>query len=339
MMSDNNQQLNRTLSIAPMMDLTDRHCRYFHRLLAPQALLYTAMLTTGAIIHGDRNHLLSFDPYEDPLAFQVGGSDPKELAQAARIITQWGYQEINLNVGCPSDRVQAGRFGACLMAEPNLVADCVASMMAVTSLPISVKTRIGIDKQDSYEFFANFISTVAKAGCNIFIVHARKAWLKGLSPKENRSIPPINYEYVYQLKSDFPSLEIIINGEIKSIDDAAKHLKKVDGVMIGREAYQNPYCLAQLDKALFSSNNPLPTRIQIIEKLFPYIEKQINKGVPLKAMSRHLMGLFQGEPGAKSWRRYLSEHSYHFHADANIIKQALFTLMTKSTLSRSVEHV
>jgi tRNA-dihydrouridine synthase A len=263
------------------------------------------MVTTGAIIHGNRKRFLQFDPLEHPIAVQLGGANPSDLAVCARISEDYGYDEINLNIGCPSDRVQAGKFGACLMAEPALVAECVSAISKVVSIPVTVKTRIGIDQQDSYEELCAFISTVAQAGCQIFIIHARKAWLKGLNPKENRTKPPLRYDVVYQLKRDFPKLKIIINGGIHSQTDIQNHLQNVDGVMIGRAAYDNPYFLAELEQTLFPTDFLLMAREQIVEKLIPYIERELQAGTRLKNITRHLFGLFRGLPGARAWRKNL----------------------------------
>lgn len=292
------------LSVAPMMEWTDRHCRYFHRLLAPNARLYSEMVVAQAAIFGDRERLLGFDAAEHPVALQLGGSDPALLAQAARIGAEFGYDEINLNCGCPSDRVQAGRFGACLMTEPALVADCVAAMRAVVSVPVTVKCRLGVDDFDDEAFFRAFIDTVASAGCTVFVVHARKAWLKGLSPKENREIPPLDYARVFALKRDRPELTIALNGGLmdQAAIDAA--LAQVDGVMLGRLAYHDPYALAQIHGALFG--NDVPSREGVLASLRPYIERHIARGGELKHIARHILGLYQGQPGARQFRRELS---------------------------------
>ncbi|MBP2845879.1 tRNA dihydrouridine(20/20a) synthase DusA [Dickeya oryzae] len=310
-------------SIAPMLDWTDRHCRYFHRLLSHNALLYTEMVTTGAILHGKGDYL-AYSDEEHPLALQLGGSDPTALAQCAVLAEQRGYDEINLNVGCPSDRVQNGRFGACLMAEAQLVADCVTAMRERVSIPVTVKTRIGIDDQDSYEFLCDFIRTVSEqGGCDTFIVHARKAWLSGLSPKENREIPPLDYPRVYQLKRDFPSLTLAINGGIKTLAEAKQHLEHVDGVMVGREAYQNPGMLAQVDRDLFDATSVVPNQAAVVQAMYPYIERELSGGAALGHITRHMLGLFQGIPGARQWRRYLSENAHKPGADASVVKHAL----------------
>lgn len=310
-------------SVAPMLDWTDRHCRYFHRMLSKNALLYTEMVTTGAILFGKGDYL-AYNEQEHPIALQLGGSDPEALAKCAQIAEQRGYDEINLNVGCPSDRVQNGRFGACLMADAELVANCVNAMKSVTTLPVTVKTRIGIDEQDSYAFLTDFISTVTeKGGCDTFIIHARKAWLSGLSPKENREIPPLDYPRVYQIKQDFPQLTIAINGGIKTIEEAKQHLEHVDGVMIGREAYQNPLLLSYVDNQLFDERYPVADAISVIESLYPYIESELAKGTYLGHMTRHILGIFQGIPGARQWRRHLSENAHKAGADLKVVEDAL----------------
>jgi tRNA-dihydrouridine synthase A len=312
------------LSVAPMMDWTDRHCRYFHRLLAPHARLYTEMVTSAALVHGDRQRLLGFDDAEHPVALQLGGSDPQELAQAARIGAEFGYDEINLNVGCPSDRVQSGRFGACLMHEPALVADCFTSMREAVTIPVTIKCRLGVDDQDEYADLQHFIETVAARGCGIFIVHARKAWLKGLSPKENREVPPLNYQRVYQLKRDFPALTILINGGIQSLAEVQTHLMHTDGVMLGRTAYHEPYRLAELEHALFGT--PLPDRMALIRQMREYTERHLAEGGKLNHISRHLLGLFQGLPGARGWRRHLSENAHRDNADWGVVERALASI-------------
>ncbi|MGL4826421.1 MAG: tRNA dihydrouridine(20/20a) synthase DusA [Vibrionaceae bacterium] len=310
-------------SVAPMLDWTTRHCRYFHRILSKNSLLYTEMVTTGAIIYGKGDYL-GFDAAEQPLALQLGGSDPQQLAHCAKIAQERGYNEINLNVGCPSDRVQNGQFGACLMAKAPLVAQCVAAMKDQVSIPVTVKTRIGIDDQDSYEFLCDFIQEVhEKGGCDTFIVHARKAWLTGLSPKENRDIPPLDYPRIYQLKRDFPHLTLAINGGILSLDEALDHLEHVDGVMVGRAAYQNPYLLAEVDARLFGATEPVLKRSEAVFAMFSYIEQQLSKGVPLNHITRHMLGLFQNLPGARQWRRHLSENAHKPGADLKVLEQAL----------------
>lgn len=316
------EPLNHRLSVAPMMDWTDRHDRFFLRLLSKRAVLYTEMVTTGAVLHGDRERLLRFHPSEHPVALQLGGSEPETMARSAGIGDAAGYDEININVGCPSDRVQAGRFGACLMAEPETVAACVRAMRRATSLPVTVKSRIGIDHQEDYADLVRFIETVADAGCTSFTVHARKAWLNGLSPKENREIPPLRYELVYRLKQDFPELEIVINGGIRSLDEAEAHLAHVDGVMIGREAYQNPYILAEADRRLFDPGAPVPGRFEVVEQLLPYVEAELAEGTPLAAITRHILGLFQGMPGARAWRRYIAQNAHKPGADSRVLSEA-----------------
>ncbi len=310
-------------SIAPMLDWTDRHCRYFHRLLTKETLLYTEMVTTGAIIHGKGDYL-AYSEEEHPVALQLGGSDPAALAHCAKLAEQRGYDEINLNVGCPSDRVQNGMFGACLMGQATLVADCIKAMRDVVSIPVTVKTRIGIDDQDSYEFLCDFIATVAGRGeCDMFTIHARKAWLSGLSPKENREVPPLDYPRVYQLKRDFPTLTLAINGGVKTLEEAKQHLQHLDGVMMGREAYQNPGILARVDSELFGCQSEVMDSIAIIESLYPYIERELSKGTYLGHITRHILGLFQGVPGARQWRRHLSENAHKPGADARVVEQAL----------------
>ncbi|MFN1149457.1 tRNA dihydrouridine(20/20a) synthase DusA [Serratia liquefaciens] len=310
-------------SIAPMLDWTDRHCRYFHRLLTKETLLYTEMVTTGAIIHGKGDYL-AYSEEEHPVALQLGGSDPAALAHCAKLAEQRGYDEINLNVGCPSDRVQNGMFGACLMGQATLVADCIKAMRDVVSIPVTVKTRIGIDDQDSYEFLCDFIATVAGRGeCDMFTIHARKAWLSGLSPKENREVPPLDYPRVYQLKRDFPTLTLAINGGVKTLEEAKQHLQHLDGVMMGREAYQNPGILARVDSELFGCQSEVMDSIAIIESLYPYIERELSNGTYLGHITRHILGLFQGVPGARQWRRHLSENAHKPGADARVVEQAL----------------
>lgn len=309
--------------VAPMLDWTDRHCRFFHRLLSRHSLLYSEMVTTGAILHGHRDLHLAFDAAEGPVALQLGGSNPAELAECARIGAGYGYAEINLNVGCPSPRVQRGSFGACLMTEPELVADCVAAMRAAVDVPVTVKTRIGVDDRDSYRELADFVGTVAAAGCGTFIVHARKAWLSGLSPKQNREIPPLRYDVVYQLKRDFPALTIAINGGINDLDAAVALLENVDGVMLGREAYHNPYLLTAVDGRIFNDHHAIPSRREVVLALLPYVEAQLRQGTRLHSMCRHYLGLFHGIDGARAWRRHLSEHGSKRGAGAEVLLAAL----------------
>ncbi len=306
-----------------MLDWTDRHERYFLRLMSCHAYLYTEMVTTGALIHGNRDRYLQFNDQEQPVALQLGGSDPKALAECAKMAEDYGYNEVNINVGCPSERVQKGAFGACLMAEPELIADCVDAMRAEVKIPITVKNRIGIDEQDEEQNLRQFIDVVSKAGCETFIIHARKAWLKGLSPKENRDVPPLNYDLVYQIKRDYPHLKIIINGGIKTIQSSLAHLQYVDGVMLGREVYHNPYLMIQVDGNIYADEREVLSRKQVLEQYFSYIEQQMGQGVYLKQMSRHLLGLFQGQPGAKAWRRYISENAYKEGAGIEVLQQAL----------------
>lgn len=291
--------------IAPMMDWTDRHCRYFHRLLSPHARLYTEMVTSAALVRGGQLRLLEHSAEEQPLALQLGGSDPVELAQAARAGADAGYAEINLNVGCPSDRVQSGRFGACLMREPALVGDCVSAMREAVAVPVTVKCRIGVDDQDAYADLQHFTEIIQGAGVRVLIVHARKAWLKGLSPKENREVPPLDYARVYRLKQEFPQLQVIINGGIRTFGQIHEHLAQLDGVMLGRAAYHDPYVLAQIETELYGT--PLPERAEILRRMRPYIDLELQRGTALKHITRHLLGLFQGEPGARAFRRTLSE--------------------------------
>jgi tRNA-dihydrouridine synthase A len=309
--------------IAPMMEWTDRHCRFFHRLLTRRARIYTEMITTGAVLHGDRARLLAYDAAEHPLALQLGGCDPRQLAQCARIGAELGYDEINLNVGCPSDRVQDGRFGACLMAEPALVGDCVAAMKAATDTPVSVKCRIGIDNQDPEEALEAFTCAVEQAGADALIVHARKAWLEGLSPRENRDIPPLDYDRVFRLKSAHPTLTIVLNGGVTDLDQAARHLDRVDGVMMGRAAYQEPWRLLAADPGLFGEPAPHATAREAAEALIPYIERELARGTRLHAISRHILGLFRGVPGARAFRRHLATEAIKRSADVATFRAAL----------------
>ena len=294
------------LSVAPMMERTDRHCRYFLRLLSPNSWLYTEMITASALVDGRRLHLLKFHPDEHPVALQLGGSEPEKLSRAALLGAVAGYDEINLNVGCPSERVQSGCFGAALMSEPEKVADCVSAMIEAVEIPITVKTRLGIDDLDSYEFLHRFVGSISDAGCRTVVIHARKAILSGLSPKKNRQIPPLDYERVHRLKSDFSSLEIILNGGLDSEEKAVMQLDFVDGVMLGRQAYQNPYLLGELDSKLFGCTSML-TREHAFRCFLPYIREELNRGTPLKVMTRHLLGLYAGRPGGRAWRRFLGE--------------------------------
>lgn len=317
------QSINRRISIAPMMDWTDPHCRYFLRLITKHTLLYTEMVTSAALIRGHAEYLLQYDPFEHPIALQLGGSDPQELAAAAQLGEQFGYDEINLNVGCPSERVRSGSFGACLMLEPKLVRDCVAAMQQAVNIPVTVKCRTGVNKIMSYSFLKNFVQTVQEAGCNSFIIHARNAWLNGISPKENREIPPLRYDYVYRLKDELPELEIILNGGIKTHAQVAQHLDYVDGVMIGREAYHNPYWLAVIDHLFYGDSHPIATRQEIINAYLPYVQQQLQSGERLNTITRHILGLFHGQVGARHWRRYLSDPTVLAKNDANCLLEAL----------------
>jgi tRNA-dihydrouridine synthase A len=316
-------EIDRKFAIAPMMEWTDRQCRFFHRLLTRRALLYTEMLTTGALLHGDRARLLRYDPAEHPLGLQVGGADPRALAACARVAADLGYDEINLNVGCPSDRVQEGRFGACLMAEPALVGECVAAMKAVVAIPVTVKCRIGIDEQDPQAALDVFAETVEGAGADALIVHARKAWLKGLSPKQNREVPPLDYDRVYRLKARHPQLPIVLNGGIASLAAARAHLGQVDGVMIGRAAYQEPWRLLAVDPFVFGDEPPFRSAREAAMALIPHIERELADGTRLHAITRHLHGLFQGVPGARAFRRRLAEAGASPQAGAQLLRTAL----------------
>jgi tRNA-dihydrouridine synthase A len=323
--------LDRRFSIAPMMDWTDRHCRVFHRHLSRHALLYTEMLTTGAIIHGDRQRLLGFDASEHPVALQLGGSDPTDLATSAIIGEEFGYDEINMNVGCPSDRVQDGRFGACLMAEPQLVGDCVAAMKHKVRVPVTVKCRIGIDDQDPEVALDALVRTAVAAGADAIVVHARKAWLKGLSPKENRDIPPLDYNLVYRLKAALPQVPIIINGGVPSIEAANEHLAHVDGVMLGRAAYHEPWRLLDADPTLFGAAAPAQTMKEAIDTFMPYVERELARGTRLHAITRHLVGAFHAVPGARAFRRYLAERGVKAGADAQVLREAVALVADAAT--------
>jgi len=321
-MSSPTRTIDRRVSVAPMMGWTDKHDRYFLRLISPNALLYTVMITTGALVHGKKFEVLEFNPEEHPLALQLGGSDPKDLAYCATLAERYHYDEVNLNCGCPSERVQSGNFGACLMAEPQLVAECVDAMKQAVSIPVTVKTRIGIDNQDSYGFLTDFIGAIAAKGCDTFIIHARKALLNGLSPAENRSVPPLRWDVAHQLKKDFPQLTFILNGGIKTLDDVRGGLAAMDGVMIGREAYQNPYFLAEIERDIFGTPGIL-SRNEVIDAMMPYIGKCLKNGKPLKDITRHILGLYQGLPGARRWRQVLSQEAYKPAANENVILEAL----------------
>ena len=309
------------LSVAPMMDWTDSHCRVFHRLLAPHARLYSEMVHANAVVLGDRARLLAMDPCEHPVALQLGGSEPALLAQAARIGADWGYDEINLNCGCPSDRVQAGRFGACLMREPQLVADSVAAMIAACNVPVTVKCRLGVDDDHEWQHFVRFIETIADAGCQTFVVHARNAWLQGLSPKENREVPPLRYDWAYRLKRERPQLQVIVNGGIADAEEASAHLAHVEGAMLGRAAYHTPYLLHALDVRWFGGE--LQARAGLLRAYRPYVEAQLGRGVSLKHITRHLLGLFAGQPGGRAFRQVLSEGAHKPGADWTLVERAL----------------
>jgi tRNA-dihydrouridine synthase A len=323
--------------IAPMMDWSDRHCRFFHRQMTRHALLYTEMVTAQAIRHGDRQRLIGFDPAEQPVALQIGGSDPKLLAEAAKWGEDFGYREINLNVGCPSDRVQEGRFGACLMAEPDLVAEGVAAMRAAVAIPVTVKCRIGIDEQDEDEDLDRFICKVRATGCSTFIIHARKAWLEGLSPKQNREIPPINYERVYRAKRAHPELVIVINGGIASLAEAEAHLAHVDGVMLGRAAYHTPWILSEVDHRLFGEAPSAPTRADIVQRMKPYIAAELERAPGLARITRHMLGLFHGEPGGRAWRRIISENAHRPGAGVELLDMALAAVAAQVTRLEAAE--
>ena len=309
------------LSVAPMMDWTDTHCRVFHRLLAPHARLYTEMVHANAVIHGDRRRLLAMDPSEHPVALQLGGSDPGLLAEAARIGAGHGFDEINLNCGCPSDRVQAGRFGACLMREPGLVAESVAAMIAACDVPVTVKCRLGVDDDHDYDRFRGFVDAIADAGCRLFVVHARNAWLKGLSPKENREVPPLRYDWAYRLKQERPDLQVVVNGGIATLEEATAHLAHADGAMLGRAAYHDPYLLHRLDVAWWGGR--LRTRAELLRDLQPHVEADLARGVHLKHIVRHVLGLFAGEPGGRAFRQVLSEGAHRPGAGWSLVERAL----------------
>jgi tRNA-dihydrouridine synthase A len=314
-----------------MMEWTDRHCRVFLRALTKRTLLYTEMIHSGAVLHGNVERHLGHDAIECPVALQLGGSDPHELAAAAKLGEAFGYDEINLNVGCPSERVSAGRFGACLMAEPGLVRDSVGAMIDAVGIPVTVKSRTGIDDRDSYDELAGFVETVAESGCRTFIVHARKALLSGLSPKQNREVPPLNYEYVARIKTDFPDFEIVLNGGVQSIEDALAYLGRVDGVMIGRAAYHDPWILRDADRRIFGADGGPATRHAVVEVMLPYIESQCMAGVPLPRITRHMLGLFNGMPGARAWRRYLSQNAFRRGAGPETVQAAAALVAAQRT--------
>lgn len=315
--------IDRKFCVAPMLDWTDRHCRYFLRLISKQSMLYTEMLTTGAILHGDSDHHLQMDAFEHPVALQLGGSNPQDLAKACKMAAEYAYAEINLNCGCPSDRVQNGMFGAVMMKDAEITANCISAMRDAVDLPVTVKHRIGVDDYDSYEFLRDFVGRVSESGCEVFLVHARKAWLKGLSPKQNREMPELNYDRVYQLKKDFPHLEIIINGGVTTLEQSTEHLQHLDGVMVGREAYTNPYLLARVDQDIYGSIDPIKTREQIAVEFLHYIDNELSKGTKLNAMTRHILGLFHGMPGARLYRRHISENAFKPGATIEVLTTAL----------------
>ncbi|MFZ6689899.1 tRNA dihydrouridine(20/20a) synthase DusA [Undibacterium sp. SXout11W] len=337
--------LARRVSVAPMLDWSDRHCREFHRHITRHTWLYTEMVTTGSLLHGDVQRHLEFNPGEHPVALQLGGSEPADLAQCAKMGEEWGYDEINLNCGCPSERVQKGAFGACLMAEPQLVADCVKAMKDVVSIDVTVKHRIGINDVDSYEFMRDFVGQVAEAGSKTFIVHARNAILKGLSPRENREIPPLKYDYAYRLKKEFPELEIILNGGIKTTDEMAQHLQHVDGVMIGREAYHNPYSMATFDARFYGDHSPVKTREEILHAMIPYIHRQLElygnggKGLRINSVIRHMLGLMMGMVGARAFRQTLSDSKKLALGNPEILIEAFERMQTITAYDRSAEEL
>lgn len=315
--------INRAFSVAPMLDWTDRHCRHFMRLLTRRSLLYTEMVTVGAILRGDRDHYLRFEAFEQPLALQLGGGDPRSLAKCAKIAESYGYSEVNLNCGCPSNKVQQGQFGACLMKQPQLVADCIVAMRDAVSIPVTIKHRTGIDRETSYDRLAEFVGNVADAGCHTFIVHARAAWLDGINPKQNRTLPPLDYNQVYRLKADFPEQEFVLNGGINSLVDAKQHLLRVDGVMMGREAYNNPFILAGVDQYIHGESPSSTKRLSVLEQLIPYAEIELRDGVRLHQITRHILGLFHGQPGARRFRQLLSSRTGSAESDVSLLAEAL----------------
>jgi tRNA-dihydrouridine synthase A len=325
--------LNHRLSVAPMLDWTDRHCRFFLRLLSKHAVLYTEMVTTGAIIHGKGDYL-GYNKQEHPVILQLGGSDPEAMAHCAAIAEQRGYDEVNINVGCPSDRVKNGSFGACLMAMPETVAECVSAMQSAISIPVTVKCRIGIDDMDDYEGLSRFVSVVAESGCEHFIVHARKAWLQGLSPKENRDIPPLNYQRVYDLKNEFSQLQISINGGITTLEDSQQHLQLIDGVMMGREIYSNPYILSNVDSLLYGDTGVAITREAVVAKMTAYIKDQVAQGSKVWHIARHVLGLFQGQAGGRIWRRYLSQNGTQKNVSTDLLLHAYEQVLQAQTKAR-----
>lgn len=329
--SEASNSVNRRFTTAPMMEWSDSHCRQFWRHITSEAVLYTEMVTTGAVIHGkNRERFLGYGKEEHPIALQLGGSNAKELAECAKYAQEWGYDEVNLNVGCPSDRVQNNMIGACLMGHPQLVADGIKAMQDAVDIDVTVKHRIGIDDQDSYPELVNFIDTIAKTGCKTFIVHARKAILQGLSPKENRDIPPLKYDWVYQIKQDFPDLEILINGGLNQFEQMKQQLEHVDGVMVGREAYHNPYIMAEVDNAFYGHKKSIPSRHQIIENFMPYIEEQLSKDIYLSHITRHILGIFHGQPGARQFRRHISENAHKRGSGIEVLQAALAKVPTEA---------
>ena len=324
-------------SIAPMMGRSDRHCRYFWRLLSSEARLYTEMITTGALIHGNSARLLKRNASDQPISLQLGGSNPKDLAKCSKLAEQKGFDEVNLNCGCPSNRVQSGEFGASLMLRPDRVVDCIDSMRTACSIPVTIKHRLGVDDMDSYEELENFVGLVSSAGCEVFIIHARKAWLSGLSPRENREIPPLNYPWIYRLKKEFPSLTIVLNGGITSMSEINTHLTHIDGVMLGRKAYEDPWFLAKVDSLLFKKTSSTKTRIEIIEKMIPYIKEEVSSGEKLNHITRHLVGLYKGEPGGRKFRRYLADYAHSKDADYKTLVEA--SVIAQKTLTNSPRYI
>ena len=320
--SISSNKIDRRFCVAPMLDCTDRHARYFLRQISRHAVMYTEMVTTGALIHGDRSRFLDFDTAEHPIALQLGGSDPSAMAQCAEFAQEWGYDEVNINVGCPSDRVQSGSFGACLMQSPQLIAENVQAMASQVNIPITVKTRIGVDEQEPKQALWQLTDAVANAGCEVLLIHARKAWLKGLSPKENRDIPPLDYEIVYALKEDFPELEIIINGGIKTLKECQQHLQVVDGVMMGREAYSNPYILSQVDEILYQEDGSVLSREAVLMNYIEYCKDRLSEGTRLNHLSRHIIGLYHGEPNSRLWRQHISDHAHQEGAGLKVLFDA-----------------
>ncbi|MFT5572420.1 MAG: tRNA-dihydrouridine synthase A [Cryomorphaceae bacterium] len=327
-MPSSSKKIDRSFCVAPMLDCTDRHERYLLRLISKHAVLYTEMVTTGAIIHGDQPRFLDFDGSEHPVALQLGGSDVGDMTRCSEIAQEWGYDEVNINVGCPSDRVQSGSFGACLMQSPDLVAQNVKQMRAAVDIDVTIKCRIGVDEQDPQYALWQLVDASANAGCSVFLVHARKAWLKGLSPKENRNVPPLDYELVYRLKQDFPELEIVINGGINTIDQCHMHLEHVDGVMMGRETYSNPYILAEVDQAFYGSDSIAKTRDQIMQQYIDYVDVRLAAGNRLNHLSKHVVGLYHGEPKSRLWRRHISENAHLPGSDSSVLKNAYAKMLS-----------